>query len=58
MCSTIAAWRFTDDCLLAKGNRWTDFQEGDPSAMYRSVCQRIFSVPDSCVPYPALDFPG
>ena len=28
---------FTGDCLLIRGSGRTDFQQGDPAAMYRSV---------------------
>ena len=28
---------FTGDCLLIRGSGRTDFQQGDPRALYRSV---------------------
>jgi rhodanese-related sulfurtransferase len=49
---------FTGDCLLVRGSGRTDFQEGDPAAMYRSVRQQLFSLPDSCLLYPAHDYRG
>src|ERR1700739_42998 len=49
---------FTGDCLLVRGSGRTDFQEGDPGSMYRSVRQQIFSLPDSCLLYPAHDQRG
>jgi rhodanese-related sulfurtransferase len=49
---------FTGDCLLIRGCGRTDFQGGDPVAMYRSVRERIFSLPDSCPLYPAHDYRG
>jgi glyoxylase-like metal-dependent hydrolase (beta-lactamase superfamily II)/rhodanese-related sulfurtransferase len=49
---------FTGDCLLVRGSGRTDFQEGDPGAMYRSVRQQLFSLPDSCLLYPAHDYRG
>jgi len=49
---------FTGDCLMVRGSGRTDFQEGDPGAMYRSVRQQIFSMPDSCLLYPAHDYRG
>jgi sulfur dioxygenase len=49
---------FTGDCLLVRGSGRTDFQEGDPGAMYHSVRQQIFSLPDSCLLYPAHDYRG
>jgi sulfur dioxygenase len=49
---------FTGDCLMVRGSGRTDFQEGDPSAMYRSVHQQIFTLPDRCLLYPAHDYRG
>jgi glyoxylase-like metal-dependent hydrolase (beta-lactamase superfamily II)/rhodanese-related sulfurtransferase len=49
---------FTGDCLLVRGSGRTDFQEGDPAAMYRSVHQEIFTLPDDCLLYPAHDYRG
>ena len=49
---------FTGDCLLIRGSGRTDFQQGDPTAMYRSVHEQIFSLPDSCLIYPAHDYRG
>lgn len=49
---------FTGDCLLIRGSGRTDFQQGDPAAMYRSVRERIFTLPSSCLLYPAHDYRG
>jgi glyoxylase-like metal-dependent hydrolase (beta-lactamase superfamily II)/rhodanese-related sulfurtransferase len=49
---------FTGDCLLIRGSGRTDFQQGDPGAMYRSVHERIFSLPEDCLLYPAHDYRG
>jgi sulfur dioxygenase len=49
---------FTGDCLLIRGSGRTDFQEGDPTAMYRSVREQIFSLPAECLLYPAHDYRG
>jgi sulfur dioxygenase len=49
---------FTGDCLLIRGSGRTDFQQGDPHAMYRSVHQQIFPLPDECLLYPAHDYRG
>jgi sulfur dioxygenase len=49
---------FTGDCLLIRGSGRTDFQEGDPAAMYRSVREQIFALPDDCLLYPAHDYRG
>jgi sulfur dioxygenase len=49
---------FTGDCLLIRGSGRTDFQHGDAQAMYRSVRERIFSLPPPCLLYPAHDYRG
>ena len=49
---------FTGDCLMVRGSGRTDFQEGDPGAMYRSVHQQIFTLSDGCLLYPAHDYRG
>ena len=49
---------FTGDCLLIRGSGRTDFQQGDATAMYRSVHEHIFNLPDDCLLYPAHDYRG
>lgn len=49
---------FTGDCVLIRGCGRTDFQQGDARAMYRSVHAQIFSLPDTCLLYPAHDYRG
>src|ERR1700722_136354 len=49
---------FTGDCLLIRGSGRTDFQQGDPAVMYRSVHDCIFSLPNDCLLYPAHDYRG
>ncbi len=49
---------FTGDCLLIRGCGRTDFQGGDPGEMYRSVRERIFTLPETCPLYPAHDYRG
>jgi rhodanese-related sulfurtransferase len=49
---------FTGDCLLVRGSGRTDFQEGDAAAMYRSIHQQIFTLPEDCLLYPAHDYRG
>jgi sulfur dioxygenase len=49
---------FTGDCLMIRGSGRTDFQEGDPAAMYRSVREQIFALPNECLLYPAHDYRG
>ena len=49
---------FTGDCLLIRGAGRTDFQEGDTAAMYRSIHEQIFTLPDDCLLYPSHDYRG
>jgi glyoxylase-like metal-dependent hydrolase (beta-lactamase superfamily II)/rhodanese-related sulfurtransferase len=49
---------FTGDCLMIRGCGRTDFQQGDSAAMYRSVHDRIFALPDECLVYPGHDYRG
>jgi sulfur dioxygenase len=49
---------FTGDCLLIRGSGRTDFQQGDPHALYRSVHTRILTLPQDCLLYPAHDYRG
>jgi glyoxylase-like metal-dependent hydrolase (beta-lactamase superfamily II)/rhodanese-related sulfurtransferase len=49
---------FTGDCLLIRGSGRTDFQQGDPHVMYRSVHTQIFTLPEACLLYPAHDYRG
>jgi glyoxylase-like metal-dependent hydrolase (beta-lactamase superfamily II)/rhodanese-related sulfurtransferase len=49
---------FTGDCLLIRGSGRTDFQQGDPATMFHSVHDRIFSLPATCLLYPAHDYRG
>src|SRR5438067_6741573 len=49
---------FTGDCLLIRGSGRTDFQQGDPRAMYRSVRSQILTLPPTCLLYPAHDYRG
>jgi glyoxylase-like metal-dependent hydrolase (beta-lactamase superfamily II)/rhodanese-related sulfurtransferase len=49
---------FTGDCLLVRGSGRTDFQQGDPHAMYRSVHSQILSLPPQCLLYPGHDYRG
>jgi sulfur dioxygenase len=49
---------FTGDALLIRSAGRTDFQQGDSAALYRSIKERIFSLPDECLLYPAHDYAG
>ncbi|XP_028985579.1 persulfide dioxygenase ETHE1, mitochondrial-like [Betta splendens] len=49
---------FTGDALLIRGCGRTDFQQGSPKKLYHSVHQKIFSLPEQCLLYPAHDYTG
>jgi sulfur dioxygenase len=48
----------TGDCLLIRGTGRTDFQQGDPRALFRSIRGQIMTLPDGCLLYPAHDYRG
>ncbi len=49
---------FTGDALLIRGSGRTDFQQGDARTLYRSVHEKLFSLPDGCLLYPGHDYKG
>ena len=49
---------FTGDALLIRGAGRTDFQDGNPRALFASVRQRIFTLPDHTLLYPGHDYAG
>lgn len=49
---------FTGDALLIEGCGRTDFQSGDAGALYDSVTQKLFALPDSTLVFPAHDYNG
>ncbi|HHB11570.1 MAG TPA: MBL fold metallo-hydrolase [Chromatiales bacterium] len=49
---------FTGDALLIDACGRTDFQSGDPRALYRSIMQKFFTLPDETLVYPAHDYEG
>ncbi len=53
-----ASMAFTGDALLVRGAGRTDFQEGDARALFRSIHDRIFALPDACLIYPGHDYAG
>jgi sulfur dioxygenase len=48
----------TGDALFIRGCGRTDFQNGDASTLYDSVTQRLFTLPDRTLVYPAHDYRG
>lgn len=49
---------FTGDALLIDGCGRTDFQNGDAAALYRSVHDKLFTLPGHTLVYPAHDYKG
>ncbi|XP_068615280.1 persulfide dioxygenase ETHE1, mitochondrial [Brachionichthys hirsutus] len=49
---------FTGDALLIRGCGRTDFQQGCAKKLYNSVHQKILTLPDRCLVYPAHDYLG
>lgn len=49
---------FTGDALLIDRCGRTDFQSGDPRALYESVRGRLFTLPGETLVFPAHDYQG
>ena len=49
---------FTGDALLIRGCGRTDFQEGSPEKLYKSVTEKLFTLPENTLVYPAHDYKG
>ena len=47
---------FTGDALLIDGCGRTDFQNGDADALYKSVTEKLFVLPDEHLVYPGHDY--
>ena len=47
---------FTGDALLIDGCGRTDFQNGDAATLYRSIHDKIFTLPDEVLVYPGHDY--
>jgi sulfur dioxygenase len=47
---------FTGDTVLIRGCGRTDFQEGSARNLYKSVQEKIFTLPGSFRIYPAHDY--
>jgi len=59
--STSFLWRdrvFTGDCLLINGCGRTDFQGGNAEDQYRSIVEKLFTLPDDTLVYPGHDYQG
>ncbi|EFA02967.1 Persulfide dioxygenase ETHE1, mitochondrial-like Protein [Tribolium castaneum] len=49
---------FTGDAVLIRGCGRTDFQEGDSATLYKSVHEKIFTLPEETRLFPAHDYKG
>jgi glyoxylase-like metal-dependent hydrolase (beta-lactamase superfamily II)/rhodanese-related sulfurtransferase len=49
---------FTGDALLVRGAGRTDFQQGDARRLFRSIRDRLLSLPDDFAVFPAHDYEG
>lgn len=49
---------FTGDALLIDGCGRTDFQNGNADALYKSVTEKLFSLANDVLVYPAHDYKG
>jgi len=52
------AMAFTGDALLIRGCGRTDFQQGSSATLYRSLHDKVFSLPPSTRIYPGHDYRG
>ncbi len=53
---SIGDFVLTGDALLIDGCGRTDFQNGDAATLYESIHQKLFSLPDDTLVYPAHDY--
>lgn len=49
---------FSGDALLIEACGRTDFQNGDAPTLYRSIHEKLFSLPDESLVFPAHDYEG
>lgn len=49
---------FTGDTLLIRGTGRTDFQNGDAAAQYDSLFNKLLTLPEETLVYPAHDYEG
>lgn len=49
---------FTGDAIFIRGTGRTDFQQGSAYTLYDSIHEKIFSLPDDTVIWPAHDYRG
>ena len=49
---------FTGDALFIRGTGRTDFQQGSAKNLYRSIHDKIFTLPDDTIIWPGHDYKG
>lgn len=49
---------FTGDTLFIRGTGRTDFQQGSSETLYRSIHDKIFTLPDDTILWPGHDYRG
>jgi sulfur dioxygenase len=58
MCYLWEGHVFTGDTLLVDGCGRTDFQSGSAAALYRSITEILFALPDATIVWPGHDYKG
>jgi sulfur dioxygenase len=58
MCYLVGERVFTGDTLMIRANGRTDFQQGCPEKLYHNVRNKLFTLPDETLVYPAHDYRG
>jgi glyoxylase-like metal-dependent hydrolase (beta-lactamase superfamily II) len=58
MCLVVGDRVFTGDTLLIQATGRTDLPTGDPAALYRSLMEKVLSLPDATQVFPAHDYKG
>lgn len=49
---------FTGDSLFIRGTGRTDFQQGDAGRLFDSITEKLYTLPDETLVYPAHDYRG
>lgn len=57
-CWVVGGNVFTGDTLLVRTCGRTDFQGGDPAALWDSITRKLFALPDETVVWPGHDYKG